>query len=127
MAQVNAVEVADGEDAAAFAGAVKLAEFFRAVENDQSSRRIRNLQRERAGRGFGGDLELKSIVSQLNIGLSLPTETFVRFRVSQVVRDVREPGAFWFELGDEIERLLDGLVHGMGRIAQGVEHQVVQV
>src|ERR1700747_3502595 len=40
--------------------------------------------------------------------------------------DVREPGAFGLETVDESQSLLDGLVHGMWNVAQGIDDEIVK-
>ena len=88
------------------------------------------------GEGFGGTLdgrriglhvELEAVVGKLDVRVAGLADTFVGGGVGKLVSDVREPGAARLEFVDEGETLFDGLVHGMGNIAEGVDDEVVEV
>ena len=88
------------------------------------------------GEGFGGALdggriglnfELKAVVGELHVGIAGFAETLVGGGVGKIVSDVREPGAARFEFIEDGEGLLDGLMHGMGNIAKGVDDEVVEI
>jgi hypothetical protein len=53
-------------------------------------------------------------------------KALISFLVRQVVSDVREPRAPRLELLNESKRLVDGLMHRMGNVAQGVENQFIE-
>ena len=61
------------------------------------------------------------------MGIAHRTEALVGFYVRQLVRDVGEPGSAWFEAVDEFEGLVNGLVHGMRRVAQSVKDNIVKI
>src|ERR1700719_1059948 len=66
------------------------------------------------------DIELQTIVSQLHMGKSCVTQALVGFRVRQVVRDMREPRAFWSQPLYQRQGLLPGLMHRVRNIAQRI-------
>jgi len=59
----------------------------------------------------------KTLAGEAHVGLSM----------GEVVGDVGKPGAARREVGDDGEGLLDGEVHGVGDVAEGVEDEVVEV
>jgi len=81
----------------------------------------------RDGRGVGLHVEVEAVVGELDVGIAGFAEAFVGGGVGKFVSDVREPGAAWLELVNQGEGLFDGLVHGMGNIAEGVDDEVVNV
>src|SRR6202030_4361239 len=95
MTQMNSVEVPDGQHTAAPGRLVELAPFLRRSEHRQSVQArndesgILNYRRWRVG----GEFQLQSVVSQLNICVALITQTLVGRGVSKVMRDVCKPRA----------------------------------
>jgi len=79
------------------------------------------------GRRIGLHVELEAVVGKLDVGIAGLTDTFVGGGVGKFVSDVREPGAAGLKFVDEGEGLFDGLVHGMGNVAEGVDDEVVEV
>jgi hypothetical protein len=71
-------------------------------------------------------IKLQAIVGELDVMQAELAEALVGVRVRQIVSDVGEPSATGAELLNKGERLLDGLVHGMRDIAEGVENEVVE-
>jgi len=78
------------------------------------------------GGGVGQHVEVEAVVGELDVGIAGSAETLVGGGVGELVSDVREPGAARLEFGNEGEGLFDGLVHGMGNIAESVEDEVVE-
>src|SRR5690348_17596319 len=54
------------------------------------------------------------------------TEPFISFGVRQIVRDVGKPRGARFQLLDESQGLLHGLVHGMRNVTQSIQDQHVK-
>ncbi len=132
MAKVDAVVIADGDDAAAFAGGETRGPVGGGVENGEAAGRSVGVDGEGLGgacdgRRIGLDVEVKAVVGELDVGIAGFAEAFVGGGVREFVSDVREPGAAGLELVNQGEGLFDGLVHGMGNIAEGVEDEVVEV
>src|SRR5712672_67596 len=97
MAEVDAVEIADGEDAAAAGGGVMSGPLFGGGEGSDGAL---------PGFGWGGDgtagkrrggvdahIELQAVVGHLNMTQAELAQAVVGFRVGQIVGDVGEPGA----------------------------------
>ncbi len=72
-------------------------------------------------------VKLQAIVGELHMMPSELAEALVGLRVRQIVSDVREPRATRSKLLNKGERLLDGLVHGVRDVAEGVENEVVEI
>ena len=71
--------------------------------------------------------ELESVVGQLNMGKAHLAKTFICFGVREVVGNVREPRSARFQLLNEGQGLVHGLMHGMRNIAQSVENKFIEV
>ncbi len=65
---------------------------------------------------------MQPVVSEGNMGKPRIDEPRVGFRVRQFMRDMREPRAARPEFADQRERLFDGLMHGMRRVTQRIQH-----
>jgi len=132
MAEVDAVVIADGDDAAAFRGGEARGPVRGGIENGEAAGR--NVAVD--GEGFSGaldggrvglDVEVKAVVGKLDVGIAGLAEALVGGGVGKFVGDVRKPGVARLEFVHQGEGLLDGLVHGMGNIAESVEDEVVEV
>jgi len=66
-------------------------------------------------------IKFEAIVGQLHMREAHSKKASIRLGMRQVVRDVREPRAAGLELLNDSQGLLDGLMHGMGNIAEGVQ------
>ena len=69
---------------------------------------------------------MQSVVRQLHVGKSRVAQSLVRFRVRQIVRDVREPRAPRPQLLHQRQRLRHRLMHRMRNIPQRIDDQIVQ-
>lgn len=65
---------------------------------------------------------MKTVESKAHVGGELGVRGFV----AEIVADVGEPSVVWLEFTDESERLVDGGMHGMGRVTKRVEDEMVQ-
>ena len=72
-------------------------------------------------------LKVETVVRELHVRESHPAQPLVRFRVRQIMRDVRKPGAAGLQQLNKGKRLVHRLVHGMRDVTQRVDNQVVKV
>ena len=56
----------------------------------------------------------------MDVRIAELAQALIGFGVGQIVSDVGEPGAARIEFFDQRQGLIDGLMHGMRNIAQGV-------
>src|SRR5208337_4959999 len=132
MAEVDAIVIADGNDAAALGGGETGGPVRGGIENGEAAGRYVTVDSEGCGGAFDGgrvglDVEVEAVVGELDVGIAGLAKAFVGGSVGKFVSDVREPGAARLELVNEGEGLLDGLVHGMRDIAESVDDEVVEV
>ena len=71
--------------------------------------------------------DFEAVVSKLYVGMPKLAKAFIGFGVGQIVGNVREPGATGIQLFDERQGLVDGLMHGMRNVAQGVDDQFIEI
>ena len=116
MAEMQAIEIADGEHGwdllAVRAGAHGP---FVGLAEDADVR-------------GEGDVEGEAIVGEADLrGAVVRGEFGIGGGVRNIVTHVGEPRALRAQFFDELEGLLDGGVHGVGGVAEGVEDEVVEI
>ncbi len=67
-------------------------------------------------------LEGEAVVGEADVG----GELGVGLVIVEVVGDVGQPGAFGFELVDDLKGLIDAEVGGVGFVAKGIDDEVVK-
>jgi len=95
---------------------------------DTEGRRARSLCRRPTGsRVLYIHLKFKPVVTKLHVRVTERTKAVIGLCVGKFVCDVSEPCAAGLEAIDELEGLFDRLVHGMWRIAQRVDDEIVEI
>ena len=132
VADMDAVEIADGHDAPAARRGVAHGPVRGGVEDVDAGRRNMYVDSEGLGgtldsRRFGGDLKPEAVVRELHVRVAEILQPLIGGLVGQIVRNVRKPGALRLQPIDERERLLDGLMHRVRNVAKRVEDKIVEV
>src|SRR5260370_20864055 len=111
MAEVDAVEIANGEDASAGGRAIMLSPSHGGAEGQERGRFFTAARCSCAPSRFLFDLHLKleTVVSELHVRESHLAQAPVGFRVRQIVSGVGEPCTARIELPAGRERLLTRL------------------
>ena len=128
VAEVDAVEVADGEGAAEGRGKV-CGPFLRGRKGAEG----RSSDRGWGGIAGGGeisvvelDFQLETVVGEVYVGKAEVAKAVGGLGMGEVMRYVGKPGTARIEAANEGEGLIHGLVHRMRHIAEGVENKVVK-
>ena len=146
MAEMGAVEIADGESAAVTFAGEAFGPGGGGGEDRDIRRKIKSFTLKSDGGGthgetrggvarlsvaevgiVDGEFDCEAVVGEMDIGVAESAQALGGFGVGQVVGDVGEPGAARVELLDEGEGLIHGLVHGMGNVAECIEDQFVEI